>query len=110
MVAWGGLPIRFRGYKPTPDSGFTAPANLRTKQRFLPEWNLISDDVIARPGQLITHRFGRYGLISLSTLSLVVTAKLLIVSSGMMRGLNKGPSKIAIAVFPVALTFLLAIG
>jgi hypothetical protein len=90
--------------------GFTAPANLRAKKRLLPKRYLISDDVITRPGQLITHRLGRYCLVCLGTLSLVVAAKLLIVSSAMMRGFNKGPGKIAIAIFPVSLTLLLAIG
>ena len=90
--------------------GFTAPANLRAKKRFLPKRHLISDGVIAGPGQLITHRLGRYCLVCLGTLSLVVAAKTLVVSSGMMRGLNKGPGKIAIAVFSVSLSLLLAIG
>ena len=77
----------------------TAPANL-AKQCFLPKSYLIPHNVVASSTKLVAHCLGRHRLVGLGQLSLVVSPQPLIVPSGKMRGLNKGPAKIAIAIFP----------
>ena len=80
-----------------------------TRLQFLTERDLISHNVIANSGQFIAQRFGRKAGICLSYFAVIIASEMLIVSTGQMSSLSKGPAQIAIAVFTVAMALSFAV-
>ena len=72
--------------------------------------NLISQDIVADPGQFITQGLGRHDRISLGRFSIIVTFKPSVMPACKLSGFDKCPAEIFIAIFTVTFAFALAIG
>src|ERR1700756_712280 len=73
------------------------------------ERNLVFDNVITSPTQLVSHRFDRRYAVGLGFLPLVEALDLRVVPNREVGRLHIGPRQILVAVLGIALAFFLAV-
>src|SRR5215510_1496688 len=71
--------------------------------------NLVFDNVVTSPAELVRHRFDRHNLVALRFLFLIEALDPRIKADRKIGGLHKRPGQILVAIFGVAASFTFAV-
>src|SRR5215212_503929 len=95
--------------EPQPLELARAPIKISAEEPLRNEGRLITHDEEARPGELVRERLARHDRVLLARLTLIEAPRRLVIADSEVGCLHECPAQVLVAVFHVALAFLLAV-